>query len=190
MSINKTEIHLEFNTFHAPFFDSFFYYVTYLGDGWTALVIGLLLLAVRMRYALVVGFSNIVSAFITQFLKHSVFADAVRPKKFFEGVHDLYFVPGVENYLYNSFPSGHTTCAFSLCLGLAMITESNLHKLGLFIIALLIGYSRVYLSQHFFEDIYAGAFIGSATTLLIGWWMLSSKRAWMDHSVIRLFQQP
>jgi membrane-associated phospholipid phosphatase len=184
---NKADTHLEFNAFHNSFFDSIFYYITYLGDGVTALLITLLLLVVRFRYALVVGVSNIISALITQTLKHTVFADVVRPKKFFEGIHDLYFVPGVENYLYNSFPSGHTTCAFSLYLALALIVDKKTYKMYFFIIALLVGYSRIYLSQHFFEDVYAGSFIGVATTTIVFYFIQKSKKGWLEKSLVNIF---
>lgn len=184
---NKADMHLEFNTFHASVFDLFFRYITYLGDGWTALIVGLLLLVIRLRWAFLLGLSCLISAFITQFLKHSVFVDALRPKKYFEGIHQLYFVPGVENYLYNSFPSGHSTCAFSMCLSLALISEKNPLKLFFFFMALLIGYSRIYLSQHFFEDVYAGAFIGVSTGLLVYYFLFRSRKTWLDKSLISVF---
>ena len=45
----------------------------------------------------------------------------------------------------------------------------NLYRLvlaALFFLALLGAYSRVYLSQHFFEDIYAGSFVGLIAALI------------------------
>ncbi len=164
---SKVNIHLAFNSFHNPFFDTFFFYMTYLGDGTMALLIVIMLLAVKYRYALIVGASNIIASLITQILKQTLFSDVVRPKKYFEGIHDLYLVPGVDNLLYYSFPSGHATCAFALYFSLSLIVKSNTLKLLFFIIALLVGYSRIYLSQHFFGDIYAGSLIGVGTTILV-----------------------
>lgn len=164
---SKADKHLEFNSFHNSFFDFFFYYFTFLGDGVTALIITIIIVAINFRNAIFVGLSNIISALITQLLKHTVFDDVVRPKKFFEGMHDLYLVPGVDNYLYNSFPSGHSTCAFALYFSLAILIENKFLKLGCFVIAFLVGYSRIYLSQHFFEDVYAGSLIGVSTTLIV-----------------------
>ena len=145
-----------------------------------------MLLAIKFRYAFIVGLSNIIASIITQVLKHTLFADMVRPKKFFEGIHDLYLIPGVDNYLYNSFPSGHSTCAFSLYLSLSIIVEKKLLKLFFFIIALLVALSRVYLSQHFFEDIYAGSIIGVLITLLV--FLISKKMNtnWMERSIFPL----
>lgn len=185
---SKASMHLEFNTFHSPFFDTIFFYITYLGDGITATLVGMMLLAVRFRYAFIVGLSCLISAFITQLLKHTLFDGIVRPKQFFYGIHDLYFVPGVDNYLYNSFPSGHATCAFSLCLGLAVITKGNKLKFLYFAFALLIGYSRIYLSQHFFEDVYAGSVIGVTITLIVYYFFQKTKRTWVDKSAITIFR--
>lgn len=184
----KVEIQLSFNTFHNSFFDTFFYYTTYLGDGLMAVLVVIILLAVKYRYAFIVGVSNIIAALITQTLKQTVFSDALRPKKFFEGIHNLYFVPGVDNYLYNSFPSGHSTCAFSLYFSLSLLVENKIFKLLFFIVALLIGYSRIYLSQHFFEDVYAGSLIGVITTIMVYYFIQKRNRNWMEQSLFTSFK--
>ena len=184
---SKADTHLEFNSYHSSFFDIFFRYVTNLGDGVTAVLIVIILLVVKFRYAVIVGLANIISTGITQTLKHTLFSDVVRPKKFFEGIHDLYFVPGVDNYLYNSFPSGHSTCAFSLYFSLALIIENKRYKLLLFVLAFLVGYSRIYLSQHFLEDVYAGSIIGVVTSFIVFYFIQKSKRGWLEKSLISVF---
>jgi len=188
MLSTKTAIHLGFNSFHNSFLDVVLFCMTYLGDGVMAVLVVIMLLAVKYRYAFIVGVSNFISAIITQILKQTLFADVVRPKKFFEGVHDLYFVPGVENYLYNSFPSGHTTCAFSLYLALAFIVKNRMLKLFFFIIALLVGYSRIYLSQHFFEDVYVGSLIGVLTTICVYYFIQKGNSDWMEKSIVTSFR--
>jgi len=185
----KAETHLGFNAFHNSFCDKLFYYITFLGDGVTVLLVTIMLLAVRFKYALIVGLSNIISSLITQVLKHIVFSDAMRPKKFFEGMQDLYFVPGVENHMYHSFPSGHATCAFSLYFALALIVKNKTYKVVFFFVAFLAGYSRVYLSQHFFEDVYAGSLIGVIITMLIFNFIQKNEKNWMDKSLIILLQK-
>ncbi|MGZ3900281.1 MAG: phosphatase PAP2 family protein [Bacteroidia bacterium] len=184
---SKANTHLEFNSFHTHFFDVFFSYVTYLGDGVTAVLVVIILLVVKFRYALIVGLANIISAAITQTLKHTVFSNVVRPKKFFEGIHDLYFVPGVENYLYNSFPSGHSTCAFSLYFSLALILENKIYKSVLFVVAFLVGYSRIYLSQHFLQDVYAGSLIGVSISLVVYYFIQKSNKTWLEKSLVTVF---
>ncbi len=186
---SKAETHLEFNSIHAPFFDVFFSYFTFLGDGVTALLVVILLLPVKFRYAFCVAFSNVCAALVTQFLKHTFFSDIVRPKKFFEGMHDLYLVPGVDTHLMNSFPSGHSTCAFSLYFALAVLVKNKTLKFVLFLFALLIGYSRIYLSQHFFEDVYAGSVIGVVVTGLVFYFFYTKKYEWMDDSLVTIFKR-
>jgi membrane-associated phospholipid phosphatase len=179
----KSETHLEFNRFHNSFFDIFFLYFTYLGDGYAAAIAFIILLVVKYRLALIIALSNLISAIVTQTLKHTFFEDVVRPTKFFEGLHDLYLVPGVENHLYNSFPSGHSTCAFALYFSIGMIVENKLLKFVCFITALLAGYSRIYLSQHFFQDVYAGSLIGVISAVLVYQFIMDRKAAWLDNSL-------
>ncbi len=61
-----------------------------------------------------------------------------------------------------SFPSGHALAGFALCTYLTMISPPRQY-LGFlfFMLALAIGLSRVYLGHHFFEDIIAGAVVGT-----------------------------
>lgn len=184
---SKADIHLRLNTFHSSFFDTFFLYITYLGDGTLALLVSIMLLAVKYRFALIVGLSNILASTITQVLKQTVFSEELRPKKYFEGIHDLYFVPGVENHLYYSFPSGHATCAFSLYLALSFIVKNKRFKTLFFILAFLVGYSRIYLSQHFLGDVYVGSLIGVGVTILVYRAIQKIETGKLDRSLISSF---
>ncbi len=185
----KVDLHLTFNSFHSPFFDTFFYYVTYLGDGVMALLTVIILMTIKYRYALIAGLANIISAIITQALKLTVYSDMVRPKKFFEGVHDIYLVSGVDNHLYNSFPSGHSTCAFALYFSIALFVENRVLKAFLFFVALLSGYSRIYLSQHFFEDVYAGSLIGLSITFVTFYFIQKNSKDWMERSLVTVIKK-
>ncbi len=180
---SKADVHLSINSIHNHSLDFFFYYATYLGDGWVAIIAVIILLAVQYRYSMIVGVSYIVSSVFTQLLKQIVFEDMVRPKKYFEGIHDLYFVPGVNNHLYYSFPSGHATTAFSLCFAIALIIKNSTLKFCLFLVALLVSFSRIYLSQHFFEDVYAGSLIGVVITFITYWIIQKSNSHWLDQSL-------
>lgn len=184
----KVELHLTFNSFHSPFFDTFFHYITYLGDGVMALLTVIILLTIKYRYALIAGLSNIIASLITLFLKFTLYPDAVRPKKFFENIQSIYLVPGIDNHLYNSFPSGHSTTAFSLYFALALFVDNGILKSLLFIVALLTGYSRIYLSQHFFEDVYTGSLIGLCITIIVYYFIQKSNKSWMDKSIITSFK--
>ena len=186
---SKAETHLAFNSFHTPFFDTVNTYTTYLGDGFTATLLILMMLAVKYRYFVIAALANVISALITQTLKQFVFDDVVRPKKFFEGIQQLYFVPGIDNHMFNSFPSGHTTCAFALYFSFALMVENRFYKILFLLLALLTGYSRIYLSQHFFEDVYAGSIIGVVTTFIVFYFIQKKNHPWMKRSLVNFFQK-
>lgn len=186
---SKIDTHLFFNSFHNLFFDYFFRFVTYLADGVAAILSVVILLVVKYRYSIMVAISTLVSAAITQILKHSIFDHVVRPKKFFEGIHDLYFVPGVENMSYNSFPSGHSTCAFALYMMLAFIVKQKKYKTLFFVVGVCAAYSRIYLSQHFLEDVTAGSIIGTSTAIIVYYTLNGKQNNNLDKSLINSFKK-
>ena len=173
------------NRSHNYVFDIFFSYITWLGDFITPLTIGIILLFIRYRYALILLTGNLLAASITQILKHTFFSDVVRPKMFFNGTTQLKFVDGVENWLYNSFPSGHTTSAFATFFCLALITNNQVNKFIFFMLALSVAYSRIYLSQHFFDDIYAGSLVGFTCITITYLLFIRSGKKWMDNALVQ-----
>jgi diacylglycerol kinase (ATP) len=69
--------------------------------------------------------------------------------------------------LRGGFPSGHTAAAFSLCVSLAHVTDRYwLIGLGL-LGALLVGVSRLRLKVHRGRDVFFGALLGTAVTLVL-----------------------
>lgn len=186
---SKGEIHLYLNGFRHSFLDSFFPYATWFGDFLGVIGASVVLCFVKYRYAALVIGANICSAMFTQFLKHTLFSDIVRPVKFFESVQQLVLVPGYENYMYNSFPSGHTTSAFTTFFCLALIISNRVLKFIMFVAAITVGASRIYLSQHFLNDVYAGSIIGVSISLVVyHYFFISEKslnRSWLDKSIIK-----
>jgi membrane-associated phospholipid phosphatase len=89
-----------------------------------------------------------------------------RPAEFFKDI-PFYEIPGVELHHWGSFPSGHTTSIFMLAsfFYLVLPKKMKVHSL-LMGIAFLVGFSRVYLMQHFLMDIWAGALLGIGSTLI------------------------
>ena len=168
--IEKIEAHLIVNQFHNSVLDNLFYYLTYLGDGVFVVITIIIAAFFNVRLAVLIIASYALSALITQGLKHFVFNEWMRPAGIFEAnaqLHQLYLVTGVELNYHNTFPSGHSTSAFSLFFSLSIFTPKKLIQFILFCLAVLAAYSRVYLSQHFFIDIYAGSFIGTVCSLLL-----------------------
>ncbi|MGC8554701.1 MAG: phosphatase PAP2 family protein [Candidatus Acidulodesulfobacterium sp.] len=58
----------------------------------------------------------------------------------------------------DSFPSGHTVTAFSLAVALSYMFPK--HKKTFYIIAFVVGFSRVYDGEHYPLDVIAGGIIG------------------------------
>lgn len=179
----KHALHLAINRIGDPRWDALFAYGTHLADGWMAVGIGLVFLFIRWRWFLLLACSVAGSALITQFLKHTFFSDADRPFMALAQMPGLRLVPGVEMLHHNSFPSGHSTCAFSLCAVLALVSGKRWVGAGLAALAVLLALSRVYLSQHYTEDVLCGGVIGLGTTWLVQRWLYESPFAtkpWLD----------
>ncbi len=178
----KAEIHLYLNQFHTPFFDWVFRNITWLGDGIIVVSLALILAFVKVRYGLFVLTTYLTSGIFVQLMKRVFFSHVKRPRGFFEGVAELYFVPGVDVHTTKSFPSGHTTTAFAFFACLALLIPNRYVKFTMFVLALLTGYSRVYISQHFLVDVFVGSMIGTLTTYFLAPMFLSSEKRWMEFS--------
>jgi len=146
--------------------DYFFKYYTWFGDGFFFAII-LLITFFNNKYV----FNRLAVAFIIQTIlvqasKSIFFADYNRPLSVLGNTFKPHLVSGVSTHLLNSFPSGHTATAFTLaaCITLMFHNKSKMVSiiigLTLFTAALLVGYSRIYLFQHFFRDVIFGSLYG------------------------------
>lgn len=163
---SNKEIFLILNGDQGVFIDQFFRYATYLGDGIFYAVIFILLLFIRYGYALDFAFSAGVSTLFVQSGKRLIFADAKRPLSEL-GSELVHMVEGVDVHMARSFPSGHSTSAMLIFFFLALIVKNKFLKFLMLVLAFLGGYSRIYLSQHFFKDVYAGFAIATLSILII-----------------------
>ena len=183
---SKEVIFLSINAHNSEFGDKFFPIITHLGDGITIIVLTILFLWISYRYSLLSLLIYTISSQIVQILKRVFFSSYPRPSKYFEGKADLHFVDGVRLHQMMSFPSGHTTSIFALMAFLAIITKNKYVGILYVIIACLVAYSRIYLSQHFLEDTIAGSMIGVLSAFIITYvlerytWYKSS---WLDRSL-------
>lgn len=178
------ELHRLANVYHAPWSDMLMAYLTHLADGLVPTVLALVLWWRKdLRSFLLMGLSCGISAIITQVLKRSFFAGHHRPVMFRDHLAGVPWVEGVELHHHFSFPSGHSTAAWAMCFALAAIVGRAGWSLTLAILASVLAFSRVYLSQHFTQDIIAGAAIGVLTGLVVYHWLYRSSfrsRAWLD----------
>jgi len=185
----NAKVHLYINQFHGTLTDNIYAIITNVGDGLFVFVVIGILLFIRLKHACLLALSHICSGLSVQFLKHSFFEGFPRPALYFQHIHTLYFVHGIEMNYINSFPSGHSTSAFVLFFCLALITNNNIIKFCCFILACLIAFSRVYLSQHFLGDVVAGSIIGFIAVTLVYIWIKQIKNPIWDTSILTLFKR-
>lgn len=174
LNFTKDEIYFAVNTRHSVWQDNLAPYVTDIGNGWTTVALSALLLIFSYRKAFLLFTSWVITSLSVQLLKH-IF-DAPRPKLYFANrLKDVYFVKGTDQLSFHSFPSGHTLTAFSTGIVILYFLRNKKWGLPLLLIAACVGYSRMYLSQHFFEDVTIGSMIGFILSLIWINWIDSKK---------------
>jgi membrane-associated phospholipid phosphatase len=179
----KADIHIFINRNATVFSDFIFKYLTHLGDGLFAVIVILVLLFFSFRNSFSQLIAFLSSGLLAQLLKRFAFKGMPRPRAFFEGIYDLHLVEGVKVAKLNTFPSGHTATAFALFFCLIFTTKNSYLRSIYFILALLVGYSRMHLSQHFLPDVLAGSFIGVITAILSIYLMNRWNTSWLDRSL-------
>ena len=165
---DKETLLITINSKYSAFGDFFFQYYTHVGDGSFYLFLSFLTLLFVSKYkAILMIVSYAFTSLIAQLIKYNIPGQNFRPRSHFWFDSDrIHFVDGVEIMVSHSFPSGHTTSAFSMFLLFSIFAKNRFLSFLFFIMALMVGYSRMYLGQHFFEDVYGGAIIGTTLTLL------------------------
>lgn len=178
--IPQGELHLLLCDRHTPARDIFYRYYTQVAEWFPYIVCVILLLFSRIGDGVFASAAMILSALTTQLFKNII--NAPRPIKWFElNMPDvqLPLTPGVEVHSWFSFPSGHTTSFFALAFVVSILfsretstsslsstnrSYNYLFQTALFFLAALGGYSRIYLSQHFARDVFAGILVGVMVT--------------------------
>ena len=176
--IPKGELHLLLCQPHTPFLDAVVPIFSDLVD-WLPYLVVVLLLFYRAGWATFLASNLLLSTLIVQPIKHLV--NAPRPLTWFaENMPDvaLPLVDGVKMNLWLSFPSGHTTTFFVLFFSISIILcaenirGKNILSLLCFLLATFGAYTRIYLSQHFALDVFAGILIASFTTILLYYFLV------------------
>lgn len=153
------------NSYHAKFLTQLFIYLTYLGDGAFVIIIGLVLIFFKKRReGIVILASYLMSGGVAQLIKEVVVE--ARPGIFFQNSGYPYLIEGITLHNMHAFPSGHTASAFALAATLAFCIRNKWYSLIFLSLAALVGYSRIYLAQHFMQDIFAGAVIGLMSAII------------------------
>ncbi|MDP1763969.1 MAG: phosphatase PAP2 family protein [Sediminibacterium sp.] len=146
--------------------DFIFSYITYLGDGAIWVVVAILFFIYRRNKFPMLIAAILVSTLITQVTKKYLLPAVPRPIAAIADLGSIHTVAGVEVHAAHSFPSGHTATAFTIyLLACLLIRNKWIIPIG-FMYALLVGYSRVYLAQHFPLDI-GGGMLTAVITILV-----------------------
>jgi membrane-associated phospholipid phosphatase len=158
--VPKETLFFSVNTIYNGFFDIFFYAVTELGNTLTyiAVLVVSLFLPRRFTFALVLGL--LISSSLSLILKHLIFTDSPRPLLYFKDPTLVHHLSISKELKHHSFPSGHTISAFTLASVLVGFLRKRKFDVILLLIAYLVGYSRVYLGQHFVADAVFGSIVG------------------------------
>ena len=181
--VPRPELHAWMNSSHTNSLDTFFRLLTFLGNGWFAVIFSMLFLFIRFRHFFMLISSFCVSGLMAQFLKRVVFPDILRPAAYLDQMPGLELVSGIDLHHTLAFPSGHTTTAFAVLLLTGFIINKKYAVFGLMLIAWLAGISRVYLSQHFLIDVLGGSMLGVLSALFFYWYFRKFKSTWMDRSL-------
>lgn len=146
----------------GPLQDAVIGFYTTLGNaGLLFIVLALVMLCFKktrktgivVLFALAIGF-----VFTNLILKHLI----ARPRPWLDVAGLL---PLIDETDPNSFPSGHTTCAFAFVSALWHVAPKTWMKWSALAAAIFMGYSRLHVGVHYPSDVLAGVVVG----LLAGW---------------------
>lgn len=145
---------------HTPLLDQIMVFLTTLGNGgmvWIALSIVLLAIPKYRIYGLTMLVALLISVIFGNVILKNVVA---RPRPSWIDPSVKLLIPNPTDY---SFPSGHTFTSFAAAGSLFLYNK----KFGTaaIVLAILIGFSRMYLYVHYPSDVLAGALFGLAAAV-------------------------
>lgn len=144
------------------FLDKFMTFITYIGSvpfGVSFCIISLILTNFSVKsFGFKLTFAMILSTLLSNVIKKSV--NRIRPYIKSNNLNAIKI--GVDNY---SFPSGHTTSAFTMSTMLSLFFPRL--SLIFIILSTLVGVSRMYLCVHYPTDVAFGTFLGILCSIII-----------------------
>jgi membrane-associated phospholipid phosphatase len=157
--LGKEQSFILLNGYHRHWLDDFFTYYTYLGNGLFSVVVFLILFILKKKtMAVAILISFLLSGILAQILKR-IFS-MPRPKIVFNDGLYQHFIDGVTVSGHHSFPSGHTATAFAMLFTFILLVKHTGLKWAILFLSIMVGYSRIYLGQHFLSDVLAGIAVG------------------------------
>ncbi|MDI9359166.1 MAG: phosphatase PAP2 family protein [Phycisphaerales bacterium] len=151
--IGKENFFFYFNYDGGRLQDILFTIGSKLGSGWIYIPVILYLIILKKKWLSFFVILLCMNTLVCQVIKRTVRED--RPSVFIKDVRP-HTVAGEVLNTKLSFPSGHTSTAFLLVLFFSFMSESWFIAFIMLLYGLWVGYSRVYLAQHFPIDISGG----------------------------------
>jgi membrane-associated phospholipid phosphatase len=179
--LDKNNLFLLLNTDLGSIGDFIFNYATYLGDGVVWALFAIAILWKQQRQLPITIAAIVISTIITHYVKGHLLPINYRPVEALPNARNLiHTIAGVEIHYGGSFPSGHTTQAFTMYFLLCLLIDKKwIVPIG-FLGAMLVGYSRVYQAQHFPLDVAGGIFVALVTVWLSLWLQLKIEKKWLN----------
>jgi membrane-associated phospholipid phosphatase len=169
INYSQQQLFLFINSFVNSYSTFLFKIFTFIGSGYTYAAVCLALLMIDKWKGMIAIACFALTSLVAQLIKY--FLDNIpRPIEYFSQQHiAINFPNGAEILHWSSFPSGHTTSAFSMFCLLALLVKNKYWSIVFAFISLAVGISRVYLAAHFVCDTYVGMIIGVELTCVLYW---------------------
>ncbi len=197
---NQGDALVAINKFRTPFWDVFFKVGTHFAEPVAYLGVLLIVTAFSYRKGIFVLVTGILAGVAAGILK-AIFAQARPMRWFFDNQEEIWHSLSHFEEAWrswdpdSSFPSGHTASAFALYSFLALNARQRKFAVSLlcFGLAVIVGFSRMYLLYHFLRDVTAGAVLGLLLGILVYYLQSAAypRLEWLDRGWLdRLKQGP
>lgn len=179
--LDKVTLMQDVNQYRTHFLDIFFIKASALGNAYTALFLLPLVFRFKFKWAAIFITGFLIQAFIVILFKKGLFHGELRPLLFFRrsGLMDtVQLISGLKVRHVNTFPSGHTATIFYLVSFFALLARNKVASWILLLIGMVVGFSRIYLFQHWYADVYVGMLFGILSSILAYIIIKSNPRVW------------
>lgn len=165
--VGKVPFFLYLNADFGAWIDTVMKVLSFAGEwvSWLVLLALVLFIFKKVKTLPLLIASFIIVTILVQTAKR-IIPDMARPVKEIGNSQAIHTTPGITLHDWNSFPSGHTATAFTIYFLLCLYVPNNKTVIFGLIFASLVGYSRVYLAQHFPVDVGGGILAAVLAVLL------------------------
>lgn len=167
--ISKVAILTDINRLRTPFWDTVFINSSALGNAFTVIFAFILVLRFKLKWLLVFLMAFVLQVIVVILFKKGLLNGELRPYLYFYRsnlMDSINLVEGVKIRYVNTFPSGHTATIFFLVSYFALLARDTVASWILLVVGLVVGFSRIYLFQHWFSDVYFGMVFGIASSIV------------------------